>query len=177
MALETFLTALYVIVDDLYQSHIQPQMPVSGGPPAQMSESEVLCLGLAAQWRSGVPWKSERGMLRYVRNHLRYLFPTVLSQSAFNRRLRRLWVSSPTRRAWTRNRPTLPTRACSTPINSGSTCRSAPKTFVPLPSASRGSCKNDGDGRMGHVLHIMLADSCHAMVAYSVYSIQGVHHS
>jgi hypothetical protein len=82
MALETFLTALYVIVDDLYQSHIQPQMPVSGGPPAQMSESEVLCLGLAAQWRSGVPWKSERGMLRYVRNHLRYLFPTVLSQSA-----------------------------------------------------------------------------------------------
>ena len=26
--LETFLVALYVIVDDLYQSHIQPRMPV-----------------------------------------------------------------------------------------------------------------------------------------------------
>jgi hypothetical protein len=26
MALETFLTALYVTVDDLYQSHIQPQI-------------------------------------------------------------------------------------------------------------------------------------------------------
>lgn len=89
--LETFLTALYVTVDDLYQSHIRPQMPASGGPPAHMSDSEVLCLGLAAQWRSGVPWKSERGLLRYVRKHLRYLFPTLLSQSAFNRRLRRLW--------------------------------------------------------------------------------------
>jgi hypothetical protein len=53
--LETFLTALYVIVDDLYQSHIHPMMPASGGPPAEMSDSEVLCLGLASQWRSGVP--------------------------------------------------------------------------------------------------------------------------
>jgi hypothetical protein len=89
--LETFLTALYVIVDDFYQSHIQPQMPARGGPQAEMSDSEVLCLGLAAQWRSGVPWKTERGVLRYVHKHLRPLFPTLLSQSAFNRRLRRLW--------------------------------------------------------------------------------------
>ena len=89
--LETFLVALYVIVDDLYQSHIQPRMPACGGPPAQMSDSEVLCLGLAAQWRSGVPWTSERGIMRYGRQHLRHLFPTVLTQRAFNRRVRRLW--------------------------------------------------------------------------------------
>ena len=89
--LETFLVALYVIVDDLYQSDIAPRMPACGGPPAQMSDAEVLCLGLAAQWRSGVPWQSERGTLRYVRKHLRHLFPSVLTQSAFNRRLRRLW--------------------------------------------------------------------------------------
>jgi hypothetical protein len=89
--LETFLIALYVIVDDLYQSDIHPRMPACGGPAAQMSDSEVLCLGLAGQWRSGVPWKSERGLLRYVGKHLRHLFPTVLTQSACNRRLRRLW--------------------------------------------------------------------------------------
>ena len=89
--LETFLVGLQVIVDDLYQSHIEPRMPTCGGPAAQMSDSEVLCLGLAGQWRSGVPWKSERGMMRYVRKHLRHLFPAVLTQSAFNRRLRRLW--------------------------------------------------------------------------------------
>ena len=65
--LATFLVALYVIVDDLYQSHRQPRMPSCGGPEVQMSDSEVLCLGLAVQWRSGVPWKSERGIMRYVR--------------------------------------------------------------------------------------------------------------
>ena len=92
--LETFLVALYVIVDDLYQSHIQPRMPACGGPPAQMSDSEVLCLGLAVQWRSGVPWKSERGIMRYVRKHLWHLFPPVLTQSACNRRVRRLWGAS-----------------------------------------------------------------------------------
>jgi hypothetical protein len=89
--LDTFLTVLYGIVDDLYQSHLRPHIPACGGPPAQMSDSEVLCLGLAAQWRSGVPWNSARSLMRYVHKHLRHLFPVVLSQRAFNRRLRRLW--------------------------------------------------------------------------------------
>lgn len=89
--LETFLTTLYVIVDDLYQREIQPQMPPHGGPQPKLADSELLCLGLAAQWRSGVPWKSERGCLRFLRKHGRPLFPGLTSQSAFNRRLRRLW--------------------------------------------------------------------------------------
>ena len=89
--LETFLTTLYVMVDDLYQQHVRPKMPACGGPAPQLSDSEVLCLGLAAQWRSGVPWKSERGCLRYAHKHWQTLFPGLISQSAFNRRLRRLW--------------------------------------------------------------------------------------
>ena len=89
--LATFLTALYVIVDDLYQSHIQPQMPARGGPQAEMSDREGLCLGRAAQWRSGVPWKTARGVRRSVPKHRGHLLPVLLSQSAFNRRLRRLW--------------------------------------------------------------------------------------
>ena len=89
--LETFLVALYVIVDDFYQSHIQPRLPACGGPPAQMSDSEVLCLGLAAQWRSGVPWKSERGIMRYGRTQLSPGCPPGLTPRAFTRRLRRLW--------------------------------------------------------------------------------------
>jgi hypothetical protein len=91
LELETFLTALYVMVDDLYQSSVLPHKPARGGPAPRLSDSEVLCLGLAAQWRSGVPWKSERGLVRYVQAHLRHLFPDMTSQSAFNRRLRRLW--------------------------------------------------------------------------------------
>lgn len=89
--LETFLIALYVMVDDLYKEHVQPHMPHSGGPAPQLSDSEVLCLGLAAQWRSGVPWKTERGFVRYALTHCTALFPHMTSQSAFNRRVRRLW--------------------------------------------------------------------------------------
>jgi hypothetical protein len=89
--LETFLTTLYVMVDDLYQQQIRAQLPAGGGPSPKLSDSEVLCLGLAAQWRRGVPWNSERSCLRYSQKHLRHLFPGLTSQSAFNRRLRRLW--------------------------------------------------------------------------------------
>jgi hypothetical protein len=89
--LETFLTILYVRVDDLYQQVIAPQMPACGGPTPALSDSEVLCLGLAAQWRSGVQWKTERGFWRYMLKHQRRMFPGLTSQSAFNRRLRRLW--------------------------------------------------------------------------------------
>jgi hypothetical protein len=83
LELETFLIALYVMGDEVSQSHLRPQMPTRGGPLAPMSDSEVLWLGLAAQWRSGVPWQSEHGVRRYVRQHLRPLFPTLRSQRAF----------------------------------------------------------------------------------------------
>src|SRR5262245_33519660 len=66
-------------------------MPACGGPPAQLSDAEGLCSGLAVQWRSGVPWKSARGSRRDGRKHLRHWFPTVLTPSACNRRLSRLW--------------------------------------------------------------------------------------
>jgi hypothetical protein len=89
--LETFLTTLYVMTDDLYQQQVVPRLPRSGGPEPKLSDSEVLCLALAAQWRRGVPWRSERGFVRYAHQHLRPLFPGMTSQSAFNRRWRRLW--------------------------------------------------------------------------------------
>jgi hypothetical protein len=89
--LETFLTTLYVITDDLYVECVQAQLPTTGGPEPKLSDSEVLCLALAAQWRSGVPWKTERGFVRYALAHLRPFFPGMTSQSAFNRRVRRLW--------------------------------------------------------------------------------------
>lgn len=57
-----------------------------------MSDSVVLCLGLVAQRRSGVPWQTERGMFRPLRKHLRHLFLIVLSYSTFNLRVRCLWV-------------------------------------------------------------------------------------
>jgi transposase len=89
--LETFLTVVYVLTDDLYKRHVAPVMPHCGGAEPKLSDSEVLCLALVSQWRAGVPWQSERGFVRYALRHLRPLFPAMTSQSAFNRRLRRLW--------------------------------------------------------------------------------------
>src|SRR5207245_7256987 len=36
-------------------------------------------------------WQSERDCVRHLRKHGRALFPGLTSQSAFNRRVRRLW--------------------------------------------------------------------------------------
>lgn len=89
--LETFLTTVYVLTDDLYKQYVRPVMAPCGGRQPKLSDSEVLCLALVSQWRIGVPWASERGFVRYCLRHLRPFFPGMTSQSAFNRRLRRLW--------------------------------------------------------------------------------------
>lgn len=91
MDLETFFTLLYVLVDDWYRARIAPVKPKRGGPEPRMSDSEVLTLALAGQWRVGVPWCSERGLVRYIHAHLMTLFPTMIQCSAFNERVRRLW--------------------------------------------------------------------------------------
>ena len=85
------LRLLYVMTDDWYQKVIQPKLPVCGGPTPKLCDSEVLCLALAAQWRSGVPWQTERDLVRYTLKHLRPFFPGMTSHCAFNRRVRRLW--------------------------------------------------------------------------------------
>ncbi len=84
--LDTFLVALYTIVDDLYQQQAAPAKPVRRGPRPTVSDSEVLPLALCAQW-----WgRSERAFVRYARAQWRTYFPRFLSQSAYNRRCRDL---------------------------------------------------------------------------------------
>ena len=86
MDLDTFLVALYTIVDDLYQQQAARVKPVRPGPRPTVSDSEVLTLALCVQW-----WgRSERAFLRYARAHWRAYFPRFLSQSAYNRRCRDL---------------------------------------------------------------------------------------
>ena len=84
--LDTFLTALYTIVDDCYKAHLVQHKPNSPGKRPEMSDSEVLTLMLCAQWMGN----SERAFVRYVSEHWRSYFPRMLSQSAFNRRSRDL---------------------------------------------------------------------------------------
>ena len=82
MDLDTFLVALYTIVDDLYQERIAPLLPVRCGPKPRLSDSEALTLALCAQWRGA----SER----YAAQHWRPYFPALTTQSALNRQIRNL---------------------------------------------------------------------------------------
>lgn len=91
MDLDTFLTTLYVLVDDWYTATVAHQLMRRSGAQPQMSDSEVLTVAVAGQWRVGVPWRSERGVVRYMQAHGRGWFPTMLQRSAFNERVRQLW--------------------------------------------------------------------------------------
>jgi len=82
--LDTFLTALYCVVDDLYQAEIAPRKPRRPGQRPAVSDSEVLTLAMLFQWQFP---GGERQFVRYAGEHWREYFPRLLSQSAFNRRL------------------------------------------------------------------------------------------
>lgn len=90
MDLDTFLTTLYVLIDDWYKQAIAQHKAIKGGIQERMSDSEVLTVAIAGQWRKGVAWTSERSLVRYMQRHGRHWFPTMLNRSAFNRRVRRL---------------------------------------------------------------------------------------
>jgi hypothetical protein len=80
---DTFLTTLYVMIDDFCKGHLSPEP--RGGAPASLTRSEVLTLALFGQWQR---FPSERGFYRYAQRHLRGAFPTVPDRSQFNRLLR-----------------------------------------------------------------------------------------
>ncbi len=79
--LDTFLVALYTITDDLYKRYY-PRTGPEVGPKPIMTDSEILTLGLCAQW---LKWP-ERKLLKYVKDHWHIYFPHLLSQSEYNRR-------------------------------------------------------------------------------------------
>jgi len=85
---DTFLTAVYCIMDDACQTHCAAHKPRRPGVKPRMSDSEALTLALLAQWH---PSRQETAVLRFAHRHWRGYFPRLLSQSASNRRCRDLW--------------------------------------------------------------------------------------
>jgi hypothetical protein len=73
-------------VDDWWRaSHAStPRRP---GRPALLADSEVLTLAILAQWPR---FRSERDFWRFASSHLRAYFPSLCTQSQFNRRVRAL---------------------------------------------------------------------------------------
>jgi hypothetical protein len=79
---DTFLTILYVMVDDFSHSQPPKRRP---GPKASLSESEVLTLAIFARWSR---FTSERDFYRYAEANLREAFPTLPDRSQYNRLVR-----------------------------------------------------------------------------------------
>jgi hypothetical protein len=86
--LDTFLTALYTVVDDVYRERLAVVLAHRPGPAPVLSDSEVLALAVCAEW--GL-WGSERAFYRFVRKRLRHLFPRLVDYSGFDRRRRSLY--------------------------------------------------------------------------------------
>ena len=80
MDLDSFVTELYVTIDDWWRTQPSPRRP---GRPRRLSSSEVLAV--VAQWPR---WRSERDFWRFADRRLRGLFPRLGSQSQLNRQLR-----------------------------------------------------------------------------------------
>jgi hypothetical protein len=80
---DTFLTTLYVMVDDFCQS--RPQKEQHPGPDASLSPSEVITLAIFARWAR---FTSERDFYRYASARLIGAFPSLPDRSQFNRLVR-----------------------------------------------------------------------------------------
>ena len=82
--IDTFLTYLYVMIDDLCKRQEPTQR--RSGPLASLTGSEVVTLVLLSQWHR---FSSERDFYRYAERHLRGAFPGLPDRAQFNRLTRR----------------------------------------------------------------------------------------
>jgi len=87
MDLDSFLVSLYVLTENWWKDTHSSDATRGVGRPSLISEAEVLTLAILAQWPR---FRSERDFFRFAEAHLRGYFPTLPSQSQFNRRVRAL---------------------------------------------------------------------------------------
>jgi hypothetical protein len=80
---DTFLTALYVLVDECCTALAVERRR---GPAPALTRSEAVTLALMSQWGR---FESERGFYRYAERRLREAFPQLPHRTQFNRQLRR----------------------------------------------------------------------------------------
>jgi len=81
---DTFLTALYVMVDDLL-SQIPLPAPRRRGPALALTHSEVVTLALYGQWAH---FEGEAAFYRHADARLRGAFPRLPAHSQYNRAVR-----------------------------------------------------------------------------------------
>src|SRR4029453_8762536 len=80
---DTFLTILYVLVDDFCKTSLPPE--THPGPEAALSRSETVTLAIFGQWQG---FGSGRGFERYAQRHVRPAFPQLPTREQCNRQVR-----------------------------------------------------------------------------------------
>ena len=83
--LDTLLVALYVELTDRIIPWLRPQPSSSPGRPPVVTDAELVCLAVAQVL---LRYHDEHHWLRAAPARVGHLFPRLLSQSAYNRRLR-----------------------------------------------------------------------------------------
>jgi hypothetical protein len=85
--LDTLLIALYVELTDRIIPTLRPQDRAGPGRPATVTDAELVCLAVAQVL---LRYNDEHHWLRAAPARVGHLFPRLLSQPAYNRRLRGL---------------------------------------------------------------------------------------
>jgi hypothetical protein len=83
--LDTLLVALYVELTDRIIPWLRPHHRAGPGRPAAVTDAELVCLAVAQVL---LRYNDEHHWLRAAPSRVGHLFPRLLSQSAYNRRLR-----------------------------------------------------------------------------------------
>ena len=95
---ESLLVIVFVLVDDWYQSQKKSAQRQTPGAKAEMSDSEIMTLGLMMDY---IPFPGETQFVNFIKANYGQWFPHLLERSQFNRRLRKLGSEIETlRREW-----------------------------------------------------------------------------
>jgi hypothetical protein len=148
---DTFLTTLYVMVDDFCNT-LPPAAAAPGRPPS-LTRSEVVTLGLFSQWGR---WASQRDFYRYAQRQLRAAFPQLPDRSQFNRLLRQDWLTLVAFAVHLASQWTLPT----------SLYQALDATALPMRNAKRrGRSWFAGQANIGWSLRLGWYDGFHLLTA------------
>ena len=97
---ETLMITVFILVDDWYQSEKKALKALSPGAKPEMSDSEIITLALVMDY---LPFPGETQFIGFIRANYGQWFPDLLTQSQFNRRLRKLeQMLEILRRKWVR---------------------------------------------------------------------------
>src|SRR5690242_3733982 len=155
MSVETFLTLLYCVVDERYQTYAPPCLAGKVGCKPEFADSEVLTLMIAQHWCG---FHKEATWLRFIHNNYAALFPRLLDQSQFNRRARNLcWLLNALRHEIVRQMGALQEEVRlidGTPVHVRHWRRYG-KTHLMLPEAALGHCAAKKETFYGYRLVVM----------------------